>query len=484
VRLKTVFHVLSFVLVLLGGALLVPLFISLYTKEGDAASFFVSVIVCLVIGVLLYFLTRQKLKIGTKESFGIVAFGWITLALFGSLPFCLYFQMTTGTFSFTNCFFETMSGFTTTGATIFSDIESLPKGILFWRNLTQWLGGMGIIVLTLAILPLIGVGGSTQLFRAEAPGPTTDKLRPLIKDTAKILWGVYLLLTGSVIILLLFGGMPLFDAVCHSFTTIATGGFSTQNNSIGAYSSYIQVVILIAMVLGAISFSLHFQALSGNFRQYWKNPELVVFLAIILGVGSLVTLDLFWRGEESIGNAALKGFFQVASIGSSTGYTTTDYGQWSAFSQFVIFGLMFIGGCGGSTAGGMKVIRIMILAKFAVARMKSLIHPSAIFRVRLGKVVVQDQILLTVSGFFILFAISFGVSILLVSLSGVEFKTAISCVTSCITNVGPGLGEVGPSQNYAFLPDPAKWVLMFCMLLGRLEIYTLLLLFIPETWRR
>jgi trk system potassium uptake protein TrkH len=483
-KIKSVFRVLSFLLVILSAAFLIPMFISLALGEKDASAFFISILVALASGVFIYLITRKSLDIGIKESFGIVTFGWTVLAFFGCLPLYFYGKLSGNILSFTDCYFEIMSGFTTTGASILTNIEVLPKGILFWRSMCHWFGGMGIIVLTIAILPLIGVGGM-QLFRAEAPGPVSDKITPRIKDTAKILWGVYVLFTVIEALLLWVGGMTLFDAFCHTFGTLATGGFSTKNASIGHYHSvFIQSVIIFFMFVAGANFTLHFQALRGKPISYIRNREFLVYTIILICFSTMIGLDLILRCGYTVGKSILSSLFQVVSIGTTTGYVTDDFEKWTPFCRFLLFVLMFIGGCGGSTGGGMKVSRIIILFKYAISRMQNLIHPQGIFKVRVGGHVVREPILMTVSGFFILFFISFGLSVVILSLLGIDFQTAIASTVACLGNIGPGLGGVGPTDNYAWLPAVGKWVLIVCMLLGRLEIYTVLLLFVPETWKK
>jgi trk system potassium uptake protein TrkH len=378
-----------------------------------------------------------------------------------------------------------MSGFTTTGSTILTNIEGLPQSLLFWRALTHWLGGMGIIVLSLAILPMLGVGGM-QLFKAEVPGPTADRLKPRIQDTAKMLWGVYFLLTVVECILLMFGGMSFFDAICHSFATLATGGFSTRNASVAAYdSSYIDGVITLFMILAGVNFALHFQVLRGKASEFFRSEELRVYLGIIAIATAIVMMSNWYGGIYSQpGENFRYSIFQVSSIMTTTGFGTADFELWPVLPQYIFLLLMFIGGCAGSTGGGMKVARIVLLFKHAQVQMFRLIHPRAIRLVKLGKRPVDKEVLHAILGFFALYIGIFVVGSLLVAATGMDFTSAGSAVIACLSNIGPGLGTVGPTDSFAYVPVFGKWVLIFCMLMGRLELFTVLVLFFPSFWRK
>ena len=410
----------------------------------------------------------------------MVTFGWLFFSLFGSLPFLLSGAIP----SFTDAFFETMSGFSTTGATILTDIEVLPMGILFWRSLTHWIGGMGIIVLSLAILPFLGVGGM-QLFKAEVPGPVADKLTPRITETAKILWAVYVLITAAETVLLMFGGMTLFDALCHSFGTMATGGYSTKNASIGAFNSaYIDYVVIFFMLLAGINFALHFRVLRGDIKAYFRNQEFLVFFSIIGMAFLLIGLDTFFGQYPDTELAVRKTLFQVVAILTTTGYGTADYELWAFSSQLILFFLMFVGGCAGSTGGGMKVMRIHLLVKFVFSEITRLLHPHAVVPVRIGKNVVPREVVTNVVGYFILFMLLFIFGVLIMAALGMDIVTAFGAVAASLGNIGPGLGEVGPTDNYAHLPVMGKWVLAILMLAGRLEVFTVVILFSPSYWRK
>ncbi|MFH1571969.1 MAG: TrkH family potassium uptake protein [Gemmatimonadota bacterium] len=474
-----VIHILGLLLVFNGFAMLLPLPFSFYYGDGDHGTFLASAAFTFTAGYLAYKLTRFDHDLQPREGFAVVTFGWIALSLFGALPFVLSGAIP----SFTDAFFETMSGFTTTGASILTNIEVLPHGVLFWRSLTHWIGGMGIIVLSLAILPFLGVGGM-QLFSAESPGPVVDKLTPRITETAKILWGVYVLLSAAETGLLMLGGMDLFESLCHTFGTMATGGFSTRNASVGAYGPYTQYVIIIFMVLAGTSFALHYRCLRGDWRAYLRSHEFLFYLSIIGVTFALIgvyTVRHYWGDPELAFRATL---FQVVSILTTTGFATEDYEQWSWTSQFILFTLMFIGGCAGSTGGGMKVYRVHLLLKAVFVEITRLIHPRAVVPVRLGNNPVPREVVANVLGFFVLFILVFVAGVLVMAELGLDMPTSFGAVAASLGNIGPGLGGVGPTDNYAAVPGLGKWVLSLLMLMGRLEIYTVIVLFAPGTWKK
>jgi trk system potassium uptake protein TrkH len=433
------------------------------------------------LGLLVLFRDSRAAPMTHREGMAIVAVGWVAAAFAGALPF--WFAGTFGG-SFTDCLFESMSGFTTTGASVLTNIEVVPRGLLFWRSLTHWLGGMGIIVLSLAILPFLGVGGM-QLYRAEVPGPVPDKLKPRIKDTAMLLWKVYLLFTVVLALLLWAGGMDLFESLCHTFGTMATGGFSTRNASVAAYDSvYIDVVITVFMLLAGLNFTLHYHALRGRPLVALRDPELRFFLAVFAVATLWSAWDIWGTSYDSFAQALRYSAFQVSSIVSTTGFATADYELWRPLPQCLLLLLMFVGGSAGSTSGGVKCMRVMLLLKHAYDELYRLIHPRAVSRIKLGGRPVDQGVLNSVAAFFLLFLALFLAASLLVAAMGVDVLTSFSAVAACIGNIGPGLGGVGPTDNYAWLPGAAKWVLVLCMLLGRLEIYTVLILFVPEFWRK
>lgn len=482
-RLKPILTVLGFLVFAVGLAMLTAYPVSLYYEGTDASPILLASICTIACGLLLWFLFRNREadELRVREGFAIVTFGWIIVPLFGSLPYLF-----SGTIpSFTDAYYETLSGFTTTGASILTNVEIFPKGLLFWRSMTHWLGGMGIIVLSLAILPLLGIGGM-QLFKAEVAGPTKDKLTPRVAETARLLWGLYVLLTVVQIVLLVFGDMPLFDAVCHAFATISTGGFSTKNASIAYYNSvYIDFVMMFFMFLGGTNFALHFGALKGKFADYFRNTEFNFFL-ITIGVAVVIVTAVI--GESSFGGDYLKAFryaaFNIISVMTCTGFATADFAMWAPLAQVVLLFLMFPGACAGSTGGGMKNIRVLILLKTATNELKKIAHPKVVANVRLGGKTVDPEILFTIAGFIILYLITFATSTIILTATGLDIVTSMSAIASAMANVGPGLGTVGPVANFAHLSDLGKWVLNGCMLLGRLEIYTVFVLFSATFWKR
>lgn len=409
----------------------------------------------------------------------IVSMSWIAAALVATLPYLL-----SGTIpNFTNAFFESMSGFTTTGASILTNIEKLPPAILLWRAQTQWLGGMGIIVLSIAILPFLGIGGM-QLYKAETPSPVVDKLTPRISDTAKALWKIYIFLTVFLILLLLVGGMSLFDALCHSFATLPTGGFSPKNASVGHYASaYIDWIIVIFMFAAGINFSLHYKLFRGNLRQFLRDPEFRVYLCSVAFLILLVFANIYRTIYPSVLDAFRYAAFQVVSILTTTGFATADYEKWPALSQQLLFFCMFAGGMAGSTGGGIKIVRIMLLLKHCYLEIFRIIHPRAITVVKFGNLPVSQTIMRSIWGFFLLFIGLYVLGAIALAALGMDMLTALSAMATCLGNVGPGFGSIGPTENFAAVPLIGKWILIFSMLLGRLEIYTILVLLMPAFWR-
>lgn len=421
--------------------------------------------------------TRESLSI--RDGFLFVVFGWLLASMVGALPF--YFSGTIPHYA--DAYFETMSGFTTTGASILTEIESLPKAILYWRSLTHWLGGMGIVVLTVAILPLLGVGG-LQLVKAEAPGPTMDKITPRITETAKYLWYIYLGITIAEAVLLMFGGMNLFDALTHTFGTVATGGFSTRNTSVGHYdSAYIDLVITFFMLVAGMNFTLHFKLLTGNFRKIFSDTELKAYLFIFAGAVMIMTVVLYHRVFSDLFDSFRYAAFQAASILTTTGYATADYEQWPYVAQMVLFTLMFVGGCSGSTGGGGKVVRIVTLLKQGINEMKYLVHPKGVFTLRISGNPVRKNIVYAISGFFFLYIFTVLLVTFVVSTAGIDIVSSLTTALATVGNIGPGFGRIGPTGNYAFYPDYVKWILSLAMMVGRLEIYTVLILLTPTFWK-
>lgn len=481
-RWRYTLHVIGALIFCIGLTMVAPLGFSLYYGDASRMALAQSMLLTMAAGAFLYavfYKSKNGRVLNHREGMAIVALGWAAAGLFGGLPFLLG-----GTFETpTDCFFESFSGFTTTGASILADIEGQPKGLLFWRSLTHWLGGMGIIVLSIAILPFLGVGGM-QLYRAEAPGPAPDKLKPRIQDTAAVLWKVYLLFTALETVLLMFGGMDLFDALCHTFGTMATGGFSTRNTSVAAYhSAYIDWVITAFMLIAGINFSLHYLILKGQPLKAFKNPEMRFFLGLFAVFTLVLTISLYRENYETVGETVRYTAFQVASILTTTGYATADYELWTPLAVSILLVCMFIGGCAGSTGGGMKCMRIQLLLKHAHQELFRIIHPRSVSRTKFGGANVAPDILSSIQAFFMLWLGLLVVCAFVVAASGVDVVSAFAASLACIGNIGPGIGSVGPADNYAHIPHLGKIALMFCMVLGRLEIYTVVILFVPEFWR-
>ncbi|MDH3453692.1 MAG: TrkH family potassium uptake protein [Desulfuromonadales bacterium] len=473
-------RILGALLLFLAIALLLPVPFSWIYGDGAAAAFVLSSIISATCGGLLFSRFRSETDLSVREGFAVVTFGWTLFALFGALPFVF-----TGAIpSYLDAFFETMSGFTTTGSTILIDIEAMPKSLLLWRSLTQWLGGMGIIVLSLAILPMLGVGGM-QLFKAEVPGPTADRLKPRIQDTAKLLWGVYVLLTGAEVLLLMAGGMSFFDGINHAFTTMATGGFSTRNASVAAYdSAYIDWVITFFMFLAGVNFSLHYLALRGKIGDFIRNEEFLFYTGLLtVGTMLIALLNMGSVYPDFLDNLRFSAF-QVVSIMTTTGFGTADYELWPVLCQYLLMFSMFIGGCAGSTGGGIKVARILLLFKHAQVQVFRLIHPRAVRLVKLGERPVDKDVMQSILGFFALYLGVFVAASFIMAGIGMDLPSAGASVIATLSNIGPGLGSVGPVDNFAHVPAVGKLVLAFCMLLGRLELYTVLVLVFPSFWRK
>jgi len=480
-NLKLTFYLVGILSLFLALAMVVPLAVAVIYQDGTAFSFLVSIGLTVVFGMILIWTCRSpRQDIRHREGMAIVALSWLAAGVFGALPY--YFSGVEP--NLMSCFFESVSGFTTTGASVLSHLELLPRGILFWRSLTHWLGGMGIIVLTLAILPLLGVGGM-QLFKAEVPGPVTDKLKPRIAETAKTLWQVYVLFTLIEVLLLNLWGMDLFDAFCHTFGTLATGGFSTKSASIGHYQSVpFDIIITVFMLLAGINFALHYQALSGDLKSFYRNAELRFFLGVYVAATALVTWSIWNDGVPHLGQALRQAAFQAASLMTTTGYATADFEQWPSLAVMVLLLLIFIGGSAGSTGGGIKCVRILLLLKHGYRELRRLIHPRAVIPIKLQGKVVPDDVIASVWGFFVLYLALFVVAALLLAAMGLDMATVLTAVAATIGNIGPGLGTVGPMDNYAHLPAAAKFILILCMLLGRLEVYTVFILFVPEFWKK
>ncbi len=454
---------------------------SFYYHSGDQWPIFLSGLITSGIGglVLLFLGEKRSTRMGKREGYIIVSLAWVVISLYGTLPFLLSGQIK----SFTDAFFEVMSGFTTTGASILTDIEAMSKGLLFWRSMTHWIGGMGIIVLSLAILPFLGIGGM-QLFAAEVPGPTPDKLHPRITGTAKRLWGIYVLFTIAETILLMFGGMSLFDALCHSFGTMATGGFSTQNASVALYSPYIQYVIIVFMFLAGVNFTLHYLLLHGRVKKVFRNEEFRFYGLLTLIFTIIISALILFQDGGAFEKVFRDTLFQVVSIITTTGFVSANYLSWPTLAWFLIFVLMFTGGSAGSTGGGIKSIRHLLLFKASAAELKKLIHPRAFITVRYNGNAVKKDYIFNILAFFLFYVLIFVAGTIIMSAIGLDFETAIGATIASLGNIGPGIGHVGPIDNYAAIPDIGKWVLAFLMMLGRLELFTVLVFLSPGFWKK
>jgi trk system potassium uptake protein TrkH len=490
---KIIFHLMGLLLLVNGGFILLSSIVSFAYDDGVGFPMVYSGLTVLVVGAVLMLITRiHKKEIQKREGYLVVTFGWIIMSLAGTLPYLF-----TGAIpGFTNAFFETMSGYTTTGASILNDIESMPKGVLFWRSVTHWIGGMGIIVLAIAILPLLGIGGM-QLFAAEAPGPGGDKLHPRITDTAKRLWIIYFGYTAAETILLKVAGMSFFDAINHSLSTLSTGGFSTKNASVAYWndSPVIQYIIMIFMFLAGTNFILSYFAFKTKFSKVFRDEEFRLYGYFIIGLTIVAALVIYFQADPStsvvdhpmvwgeLESAFRHSLFQVLAIVTTTGFASADYTLWTPFLTIFFFGLMFLGGSSGSTAGGVKIVRHLIMIKNGIVEFRRTLHPNAILPVRYNRKAVQQPIVFNILAFFILYMLSFIVGVLVFSWLGLDFNTALGGAASTLGNVGPALGDLGPTSNYAGLPDTAKWWSTLLMLIGRLELFTVLILFTPFFWR-
>jgi len=462
--------------------MLPPILVSFGYRDGTAPLFLACAGILLATGLAIWFPVRKVHKdLRIRHGFLIVVCAWLAWVLVGALPFVL---LTHPHISYIDAVFESMSGLTTTGATIITDIDILPRAVLYYRQQLQWLGGMGIIVLAVAILPMLRVGGM-QLYRAETPGPMKDaKLTPRITETAKALWLIYFGITLVCIFAYWLAGMRMFDAVGHAFSTVAIGGFSTHNESLAYWDNpTIEAVAMVFMAIAGINFALHFSAWRrASAQPYFTDPELKVYAVLLVTFAVLVSFALYLTGTyDSLASSFRYGFFQVISAMTTTGFTTAPFYEWTGFLPVTLIFVAFIGGCAGSTAGGMKVIRVILLYKQSIREVRRLIHPHAVFPVKVGGQRTSDTVISAVWGFFFLYIASFAVMTVLLTATGLDAETAYSAVGACITNLGPALGDAGP--NYAGLNDPAKVILSIAMLLGRLEVYTLLVLLTPAFWR-
>ncbi len=480
VKFRVIFNILGKLLIGEAVFLLLALLIAFFYNETDTVAFLWAALIALGVGAasLLASGNINQEDLGKREGYIIVGLVWVVFSFFGCLPYVFSGAIP----SFTNAFFETMSGFTTTGSSILNNIEELPHATLLWRSLTQWMGGMGIIVMFLAILPTLGIGGR-ELFVAEVPGPSPDKLTPRIKETARNLWGLYILFTAVETILLYVGGMTFFDAINHAFTTMATGGYSTKQASVGYFTSpYIQYVIIVFMFIAGTNFTLSYAAITGRVGKVFKDEEFKVYTAIVVLFTVIITIGLMFSGTATE-QAFRDSLFTVVSIITTTGYATADYLLWGPFLGMLVFVLFFVGGSAGSTGGGVKVVRVWLLFKNSFYELKRLVHPSAVIPTRYNNNVVEQRTMTNIMAFFIFYIIIFMLSSVLMSLWSDDIFAAFSAVGTTLGNIGPGFGEVGPMENFSKLPDLAKWFLSFLMVLGRLELFTILVLFSPAFWK-
>lgn len=490
---QIIFHIMGLLLLFNGGFMLTAALVSWYYNDGVTMQISAASLITILSGMSVMYNTRgHRKEIKKREGYIIVTFGWIFMALSGTLPYVLSESIP----SFTNSFFETMSGYTTTGASILNDIESIPKGVLFWRSLTHWIGGMGIIVLAIAILPLLGIGGM-QLFTAEAPGPSADKLKPRITDTAKRLWLIYVGLTVTEAVLLKVAGMGMFDAVNHALSTLSTGGFSTKNASVAYWNGnpWIQYIIIFFMFVAGTNFVINYFAFKGRVQKILHNEEfrwffifiisftaissLVIYFAADLGLSSIHHPMVFGQAESSVRHA----LFQVLAIVTTTGFVTADYTLWTPFLTVLFFGLFFLGGSAGSTSGGVKVMRHVIMIKNGLTEFRRTLHPNAILPVRFNGKAIGNEIVFNILGFFILYMLSFIIGAVVLAALGLDLETAIGGAASSLGNVGPAFGNLGPVNNFDALPAAGKWWCAFLMLIGRLELFTVLILLTPFFWR-
>ena len=484
-NLRLVLRVMGSLLIVESVILLFTCIIPLIYGENDAVYFLISALISLGLALAALFLGRNpSTSIGKREGSVIVTFIWIIFSLVGLLPFWLSGSIP----SFTNAFFETMSGFTTTGASILNNIEELSHGMLFWRSLTHWMGGLGIIVISLAILPLFSTSG-TQLFAAETTGPTKDKIHPKIHETAKRLFLIYVILTAAETILLLFGGMNLFDAINHSFATIATGGFSTKQSSIAYWNSpYIQYIITLFMILSGINFSLYYFGFKNKLQKVKENEELKYYMITLFGFALIIAFSLIDFSKvnnfSTLENAWRNSIFTVSSLMTTTGFSTANYMDWKPLTWVILLIVMMTGASAGSTSGGIKMIRIVISGKACYYEFKRLIHPNAVIPVRYNGNLVREDILTRVLAFVLLYVVVAAFGILVLAISGMGFLESVGGMITCLGGVGPGLGLVGPAGNFYDIPEFSKWFLSLMMLTGRLELFTVLLIFTPAFWKR
>lgn len=484
-RFSAISNVVGVMLIILGVMMLTVIPFSLiYSHTSDIVPIIKAAATTIIFGGLMWMWRfRTKENIGKREGYLIVAFGWISMSIACTLPYLYSGSIP----NLTDAFFESASGLTTTGASILNDIESLPEDILYWRSLTQWIGGMGIIVLTVAIFPLLGIGG-VELFVAEAPGPTSDKIHPRISEVAKRLWLIYIGLTALLLIILRLAGMDIFDAINHALTTMATGGFSTKNASMAHYdSALIQYPIIFFMFLAGTNYTLIYFGLNGKFKKVWASNEFRMYIIVIMATVLVFAASVFLSTDTSFEKAFRDSLFQVISLVTTTGFVSADYTLWGTGVVAICFLLLFMGGCAGSTSGGIKMIRHLTFFKHSISEFKRILHPKAMVRIKIDKQVVTPRILSHILVFLLIYLITFAIGVVVMAfiLQGTDqpLLTALGATATSLGNVGPGIGAVGPVNNFANIPNAGKWFLSFLMIVGRLELYTILILFSPGFWR-
>ncbi len=479
---RPVFHLIAVMLVVLGFAIALCAGIArLYADPVAAqAGLLIAAAMVALSGVIMFVFTRGSVDLSRRDGFGIVALGWLVASVLGALPYLLTGVITDPV----SAVFETMSGFTTTGASVLTNLEQIPRGVLFWRAMTHFFGGMGVLVLCVAILPFLGVGGM-QIYRAEMPGPSKDRLTPRIATTAKLLWGVYILLCLIEAGLLRLGGMDWFDAFCHSFATMATGGFSTRTASVAAYNSvYIEVVIIVFMFLAGTNFALNYRALRGHPLCYFKDPEFRFYLGVWLTATAAIVANVYGHIYPSFWKSVRVAFFNSTSIMTTTGFCTENFDLWPGASKVILILLMFVGGCAGSTGGGMKNIRVFVVLKKVLREIRLFMQPQAVLKVKVGRDPVPSDVVSHITAFFIVFVLVFALGTLSMTFFTPDLQTALSSVIATFGNIGPGFGGVGAVENYAAIPAAGKALLTVFMLLGRLELYTVLIILLPSFWRK
>ena len=480
INYNAIFHIVGILLMMVGLFMFLPIAFSYYYESGDGLALSLSGASTVLLGFIFYSLTRKgDLTILKREGYLVVAIGWIFMLGCCTIPYLISGVMP----SSVDAIFETVSGMTTTGATILNDIEIMPEGILFWRSLTQWIGGMGIIVLTIAIFPVLGIGG-IELFVAEAPGPTSDKIHPRIRATASALWVIYVSFTAILCGLLYYGGMSFFDSINHAMTTMATGGFSTKNSSIAFFQNpFIHYVIIAFMFLAGINYTVIFFLVRFDLRRVWKNEEFRAYLIIVSLLAALITILVYDSTGESWEESFRHATFQVVSLVTTTGYVTADYTVWKSSLTAIFFILLFAGASAGSTAGGIKLIRHVVFVKNSILEFRRLLHPKAVIRLKMNREIVPARILTHILVFLLIYLAVFVIGTIVLSALGMDLLSSMGAAATSLGNVGPGIGEVGPMSNFASLSVPVKWVLMILMLLGRLELFTILILFTPYFWK-